>query len=251
MKCKNCGAELIIDKGKYVCNHCGSNFLFEEFFPMTFKNNEFSIVGGVLLKYLGNESKVEIPYGIVSIGKEAFKNNISLRKVIFSKTVIQIDKSAFEGCYNLMEIINYDNIIKFDDFCFRFAGLEQIVIGKNVDYLGNCCFSRMPNLKKVFYNPSKIIKLKHTFEYSSNLIDIKENKLNFFPSYHTSLELINNPNNKRPTWGDAFIGTLYIKKIKEKYLKYYKKGICPECGGKIKKSFFHARCKNCGIDYKN
>jgi hypothetical protein len=34
-------------------------------------------------------------------------------------------------------------------------------------------------------------------------------------------------------------------------MESYKKGICPECGGKIRKGLFHAKCKECKIDYKN
>ena len=72
-----------------------------------------------------------------------------------------------------------------------------------------------------------------------------------FPSFHSFLQLQNNPSNKRYTYYDGFFGTPFFDSIKEELFSSYKKGICPECGGKIKKGLFHAKCKSCGIDYKN
>jgi len=251
MKCKNCGAELSYNNENYICNFCGSSFLREELLPLTLQNKEFKIVGGVLLAYLGNQSQVVIPSGTMSIGKEAFKNNLAVRKVIFSKTVTQIENNAFEGCANLTEIVDYSNVSKFGDECFRYAGLKHVTIGRNVELLGKGCFSRMPNLEVVSYSPEKILRLKNTFAYCPNLIEVEEDVYNFVPSCHSFLDVRHNPKNKRPTWGDAFVGTPYITIIKDKYLKLYRQGICPECGGKIIKLIFHAKCTSCGIDYKN
>lgn len=251
MKCNNCGAELIFNNKNFTCKYCGSTFFKEELLPLTLQNKEFKIVGGVLLAYFGNQAQVVIPSGTIAIGKEAFKNNLAVIRVVFSKTVTQIESNAFEGCVNLTEIVDYYNVFKFGDECFKFAGLKQITIGRNVEYLGKGCFSRMPNLEVVYYAPNKILKLNHTFAYCQNLKVVEEEVHNFFPSFHFSLEVKNNPNNKRPTFSDAFVGTPYITKVKERYMSYYTQGICPECGGRINKGLFHAKCNNCGIDYKN
>ncbi len=234
------------------CNNGETFFKKDEPQSVTIQcNNEFKIVGGVLLKYLGNQSEVSIPEGIIAIGKEAFKNNLSVRKVIFSKTVRQIDSNAFEGCANLIEIENYSNISKYDDECFKYAGLRRVTIGHDVECLGKACFSHMPNLETILYCPGKTLKLKNTFAYCSRLTDLEEDGRNFFPSCRKFIDVRNNPDNKRPTWGDAFVGTPYIGIIQNKYLSLYQKGICPECGGKINKHFFHAKCNKCGIDYIN
>ena len=215
------------------------------------QSKEFNIVGGVLLKYLGNSATVIIPNGIISIGKEAFKNALCIKKVIFSETVTKIENNAFDGCLNLSEIEDYSNVSKFGDECFRYSGLKHITIGRSVELLGVGCFLRMSNLEVISYDPGKILRLKDTFAYCPKLTEVKENMLNFFPSCHTFLDVRHNPKNKRPTWGDAFVGTPYIKIILDKCMKLYKRGICLECGGKIVKLFFVSKCSKCSIDYKN
>ena len=251
MKCIYCGAELKTENDSFICDYCGSSFLKEELMPTTIQNNEFKIVGGVLLSYFGNKTEVTIPSGTMMIGQAAFKNNLAVRKVIFSKSTTSIGKNAFEGCINLTDLENYSNVMEYDDECFMQSGLKQVRIGKNVKHLGIKCFANMPNLESVIYTPGKTLKLKNTFSHCPNLVEVKADKNYFFPSIHTSQMVLNNPNNERPTLGDVFLGTPYIKIAKDKLLDFYKQGKCPECGGKISKGLFHSKCKNCGIDYKN
>lgn len=162
-----------------MCDQNGLVHLSDESFSPKIQGENFRIVGDVLLAYLGNESYVRIPCGIKAIGKEAFKNNLAIRKVAFPKTVKRIESNAFEGCINLVEIIDYSNVSEFGDECFRSSGLKNVTIGRNVEYLGRGCFSMMPNLKAVSYFPGKILRLNQTFAYCPNLVEV-DDELYFF-----------------------------------------------------------------------
>ena len=65
---------------------------------------EFQIENGVLLKYRGKQSIVEIPNTIESIGKSAFSGCVHIEKVIIPSSVKDIEDYAFYACINLKEL---------------------------------------------------------------------------------------------------------------------------------------------------
>lgn len=60
--------------------------------------NGFCIKDNMFLKYLGNESTVQIPKGITYIKKSAFSNCTSVTSIIIPDGVNIIDDVAFSGC---------------------------------------------------------------------------------------------------------------------------------------------------------
>lgn len=252
MKCKNCGAELTPkNDGIYFCEYCQSKYKIKVSAPTNAATNKFVIIGGVLKSYSGNETDIVIPEGVMSIGPNAFNGNLLIKNVKFPSSLTSIDNNAFENCVNLINISNYENVVYFKDECFRNTGLKEITIYPNVLLIGKYAFSYMQNLKVVNYKPKNDLKLKGTFLRCPKLETVNMDRKCFFPSIAESIALRNNVSNNKPTWGDAFIGTPYIHIIYQQYMDSYKKGICPECGGQIKKSLFHAKCSQCGIDFKN
>lgn len=250
MKCKNCGAKLTQNGGIFICSFCGSEYTKEEIMPTKEKeSSEFNIVGGVLISYLGCEENVVIPDNVFSIGESAFKNNLSIKSVTLGNAVNTIENNAFEGCVNLREISNYEKVSTFKEECFKGAGLERLTIGNSVTYLGKYCFSYMPNLVMVKYMPSKTLKHNHTFYNCKRLLNVEMDDKYFFPSFRTSLELTNNPNNTRPTYADAFIGTPFSEIMKKEVQDFINKKICIDCGGTVKEGLFSTKCKSCGIVY--
>lgn len=246
MKCINCGSELEEKDNKFVCLFCGSTFI-----NHNVSSNEYSVNNGILKKYVGAEKIVVIPEGVFCIGYKAFYNNLIIEKVVLPSTITTIEESAFEGCLNLKELVNYSNIKYFKKYSFKSSGLELLNIGCEVLEIGDYAFSNMSNLRRLYYHPNKNLKLNQPFRGCSNLIEVEMDKLYFFPSLKSKLDLMNNPRNYRPTYGDAFRGTKFLKNKLGELMNSYYKNICPECGGKIKKTIFHAKCTNCGIDYKN
>lgn len=254
MNCKKCGAQLDIIDDRYVCPCCGTKYVVREQVIVdksVVKEPEFLIIGGLLKKYLGNRCEVMIPEGVVSIGKEAFKDNFLVTKIMFSNSVLIIEERAFYNCLNLNEIVNYKNVRCFKNECFMHSGLRKLTIGSNVTELGKGSFAYCSNLSYINYCPEKDLKLENTFANCCNLTDVDMDRKYFFPSFHLSIYLKNNQENKRPTFADAFRLTPFFTKTKDDYLKLYKEGICPDCGGKIKKKIFHAKCSRCGIDFIN
>ena len=77
-------------------------------------NQDFIIVDGLLKKYRGNDTVVEIPEGVWGIGNYAFcyvlekdnKNPPSekIEKVVIPNGVKFIGKSAFDRCKNIQTI---------------------------------------------------------------------------------------------------------------------------------------------------
>ena len=249
MICKCCGSYIQDTAAKKFCPECGEPLA--QKLPISNNAADFQVRGGVLVAYLGNKRDVIIPDGIISIGQAAFKDNLAVETVTFSNSVVSIENNAFEGCANLKRVYNNINITHYGNEAFKYSGLTYISLNNKVEQIGKYCFSRMPELEAISYMPDKDLKLNHAFAFCPKLIEVEMDKFYFFPSMHSSFELKNNKDNKRPTWHDAFIGTPYATKIHNEYRQLYDKGVCPECGGKIKKSLFHAKCLNCKIDYKN
>lgn len=88
---------------------------------------DFEIEDNILNKYKGTGGDVIIPSGIISIGKEAFKDCASLTSVKIPNSVEQIDDRAFWGCENL----------------------TNILIPKSVKSISACVFSSCKNVTSI------------------------------------------------------------------------------------------------------
>lgn len=75
----------------------------EEYWLRT--KSQFTITDGVLEKYSGQDTTVEVPYGVTVIGKDAFSSNQLLERIILPSTVKAIRREAFSCCENLVEAI--------------------------------------------------------------------------------------------------------------------------------------------------
>ena len=162
-------------------------------------NLEYQVIDKTSCKLIGYKtkskikSKLEIPNKIknmqvVSIGEQAFSSLDNLKKVILPEGLIEICPKAFNWCRNLSEI-NFPSTLKsigywafeccdklfsesknifemplslevignsaFSD-CFS---IEKIIIGKNIKYIGDGCFSGDHRLKYVNFEKNNSIKL--------------------------------------------------------------------------------------------
>ena len=251
MRCVDCGEIVTFVDGTYKCNCCNKSYTNDSLLKQTQDNkNKFIITKGVLTGYRGFDSVVVIPDEVTTIGQSAFKNNLTIRKVSFSDNTVVIENNAFEGCTNLVDISNYSKIQYFKSECFKGSGLEEIEICENVLAIEKNAFSYMPNLKKLVYYPGKNLNLDRAFSRSANLEFVQMDKKYFFPYLCLGILVKKNPSRNRPTYADAFAGTKYFEKITNELKQSYKKGICPDCGGHIKKGLFSAKCVSCGIVYK-
>lgn len=75
---------------------------------------------GVLVKYAGAESAVEVPPGVTNIADEAFSGCANLRSVSLPNTLLEIGDYAFEGCVSLEKLVLPEGVARlgfgaFDD----------------------------------------------------------------------------------------------------------------------------------------
>lgn len=212
--------------------------------------NPFLIQGGCLVAYSGAGMDVTIPDEVVEIGEGAFRDNRLIRAVHLGANIRTIGKNAFQGCTELSSVTGLSRVVDFQDECFFGTGLEEVSLGRGVNNIGRSAFSCMPNLTTVNYYVEADLRLRYTFARCPKLETVNMERKCFAPFFCTYVAVLKNPQNKRPTFGDAFAGTPYIENTKKEYMDSYKKGICPDCGGKIKKGIFSSKCLGCGLYLK-
>lgn len=78
----------------------------------------FVIENGVLVKYNGWQSFVEIPDTVTAIGDGAFKNNTTMMSVSIPDSVKSIGSEAFSGCTALLGVVIPDSVEKIGSGAF-------------------------------------------------------------------------------------------------------------------------------------
>ena len=76
------------------------------------ETDDFEIEDGVLKKYNGNDSNINIPNSIISIGWGAFRNCASLTSVTIPDSVTEIGDDAFDNCSSLTSVTIPDSVTK-------------------------------------------------------------------------------------------------------------------------------------------
>jgi hypothetical protein len=110
------------------------------------KNNPadffYNADGSVLMKYVGNDSFVEVPCYVEEIGEKAFQGCEGIHSIIIPKTVKKISSFAFLGCTNLCNVEGMEGVneccsnifqgtkLKFDNE--NNYGINGVVVGGKV-----------------------------------------------------------------------------------------------------------------------
>ncbi len=71
----------------------------------------YYIRNGILVRYTGSAQAVQIPPFVSAIGKGAFENCTTIRRVIIPEGVMQIEELAFAGCSEL-EYVQFPNSLR-------------------------------------------------------------------------------------------------------------------------------------------
>ena len=77
------------------------------------------IKDGILAKYVGTDSHVEIPEEVIAIGKAAFYDCQGLASVVIPNTVSEIGNSAFQNCYFLTSVTFKGEIREIGNYAFN------------------------------------------------------------------------------------------------------------------------------------
>lgn len=102
----------------------------------------FAVDGdGVLIKYTGSASNVEIPYGVKRIAPHAFDSS-KITSVTVPETVYAIDALAFADCTGLSEIDFSDGLVMIGDSAFRGCkSLTKLITPSTLSYIGQKAFT--------------------------------------------------------------------------------------------------------------
>lgn len=111
---------------------------------------DFHIENGVLTSYTGRDEFIAVPEHVHTIGKEAFKACVSLKKVLLPSHLLRILSGAFKGCRKLREIEIPAGVTYVGDYAFhRCHALETISLPPSVKELGDCVFLYCDSLASV------------------------------------------------------------------------------------------------------
>ena len=151
------------------------------------KDPRFEIIGGRLVKYKGNETKVVIPNIVTDIGEEAFSGFSNLTSVTIPNGVTYIGEGAFRGCSSLTNItipnsVTYIAIFAFD-FCdsltdVYYTGTKEEWSKIEIDCFDNTLenatihFQSLAKKKNVAVDPDFEIKNGCLVKYKGNKEDV-------------------------------------------------------------------------------
>ncbi len=117
------------------------------------------ISGKTFLCYKSYGTYVEeytIPYGIESIGNNAFSDLYSLEKIDIPDTVKYISSGAFSNT-NIKEIVIPDGVEEINDNLFEYCwSLSKVTIPDSVTYIGDYAFKYCENLAGGFVIPENV-----------------------------------------------------------------------------------------------
>ena len=112
----------------------------------------FVIENGVLKKYNGWQTFVEIPDTVTAIGDEAFKNNTSMVSVSIPDSVKSIGDSAFYGCTSLLGVVIPDSVEKIGRYAFQKCSKlasAYLPVNEKFTYMNAYMFESCTSLKKI------------------------------------------------------------------------------------------------------
>ena len=112
--------------------------------------SNYIIHEGILEKYEGSESTIEIPSGVEEIGVGAFRENSSIVNVIIPASVKSIKPTAFRECTNLEEVTFSDGLEIIGAAAFYYCqSLKTVILPNTVKTIGTTAFGSCSSLEKV------------------------------------------------------------------------------------------------------
>lgn len=95
-------------------------------------------------------TEVTIPEGVASIGDSAFGNCISLTGITIPASVTELGNAVFSGCSSMKEAeLKAGNLIQIVSSAFSGCGLERIVIPEGITSIGDSAFQSCESLRDV------------------------------------------------------------------------------------------------------
>lgn len=130
-----------------------------DFSIMSNESQDFVIDDGVLIKYIGNATIINIPENVKIIGAEAFKDQTKIEKINFSDGVEELKKGAFERCISISNITMPKTLLRIGEKAFsRCYHLSYVALNDEIEEIDDQAFSFCPQIKQIWIgNNAKII----------------------------------------------------------------------------------------------
>jgi putative cell wall-binding protein len=139
------------------------------------QNDDFVITNGVLKEYTGAGGDVVIPYGVTSIGDEAFciynyGSGNDITSITIPDSVTSIGEHAFTSCRSLTSITIPDSVKSIGECAFGFCeNLKSVIIGDGVTSIGKQAFLECKSLTNVII-PNSVKSIEYgVFQECGNL----------------------------------------------------------------------------------
>ena len=137
-----------------------------------YNKTKFKIEGTELKKYIANAGTVKIPFGVTSIGYQAFMGypRQKMKRVTIPDSVNSIEKDAFYNCQKLAKINIPDSVIYIGDSAFmRCEKLKNINIPNSVTAIGALAFCYCTSLTSITIPDSLTFIAGNAFGSCTNL----------------------------------------------------------------------------------
>ncbi|MBQ9472383.1 MAG: leucine-rich repeat protein [Ruminococcus sp.] len=110
--------------------------------PFISSMGEFAVIGdGILVRYMGAETRVQVPEGVRRIAPFAFRSS-KLASVSIPSSVYSIDPYAFADCVGLKAVDFSDGQVIIGDCAFRGCKkLSSLTTPSSLSYIGQHAFS--------------------------------------------------------------------------------------------------------------
>ena len=110
--------------------------------PFISSMGEYPVLGdGILLRYMGSDTQVEVPEGVRRIAPYAFRSS-KLASVSLPPSVYSVDPYAFADCVGLKSIGFSDGLVMIGDCAFRGCKkLSSLTTPSSLGYIGQYAFS--------------------------------------------------------------------------------------------------------------
>lgn len=160
-------------------------FVSEKALSVSDETKDFVTIQDVLVKYTGSAPIVTIPAYVTVIGKDAFKNQTRITKIVLHDNIVDIQEGAFERCISITYLTLPSSLKRLGERAFcRCYNLAYIAINDNLEEIGDNCFGFCGKLKTIVLNKNLKSLSPTAFNNCSQMMEIHVDKDNplFFSS---------------------------------------------------------------------
>lgn len=121
-------------------------------------DGDFTIINGVVTKYLGSGGAVKVPEGVTAIGASAFSGDYNIISVTLPNSLTAIENYAFSNCGRLTSVTLPASLTSIGNNAFHGCkALTNLTIPAGVTHIGNNAFRGTPWFEKQLGNEFTII----------------------------------------------------------------------------------------------